>query len=130
MVVALPSSWQLSSSEIRKQCFERNCSIQDSNITSVGASMERGMSYFISRDVTRGWEGNLKHWYQAKCRDVYRIEIIATDSYIGDNIDRGGREDGLSCRHGVKPPPTHSLARSLTHSLSLSSASITITVMN
>ena len=33
------------------------------------------------------------------------------------------REDGLSCRHGVKPPPTHSLShitQSLTQALTLS----------
>ena len=49
------------------------------------------MSYFISKDVRGVWEENRKHWYQAKCIDVYRMEIIiATDSYIGDHIDPGG----------------------------------------
>ena len=48
------------------------------------------MSYFISKDVRGVWEENRKHWYQAKCIDVYRMEIIATDSYIGDHIDPAG----------------------------------------
>ena len=62
-------------------------------------------------------EGILEFLKQLRCTDFYEFFECLTCMRFFSPLTCLRREDGLSCRHSVEPPLTHSLTHSFTHSL-------------